>query len=272
MIGYRLGGAAAAGAGMLFAAYPMLRPYAAETTMAGAEAWASTAWTASHTFGMVAFILLVPVFLALRGQVLSAGGVASADTTPRAAGKGGPAGAEGAGRSRAADVTLVLAWVGTALVLPYYGAETFALGRAGEHAMVTGDIGVLAAIEEFRWEPLAMTMFGLGLLALAGAGVALVRVAWHDTGLLRIGGFLTSIGLGTYLVQFFLPAAGRIGHGLVLGAGLVILAVWLFRRGHSAGGHDQHDEAVDAGNEAAPRRAALTATPVLEGDVQTRRP
>ena len=35
---------------------------------------------------------------------------------------------------------------------------------------------------------------------------------------------LAGIALLTYLPQFFLPSAGRIGHGLVLGIGLLVIA------------------------------------------------
>ncbi|MGC0144853.1 hypothetical protein [Pseudactinotalea sp. Z1732] len=221
MISSRWGVAALGAAGALFAMYPILRPYAEdEITMAGAASWASPAWLISHMFGIVAFILLAPGLLVWQRQAV-------------------PGFSDGAGRSDAgqagrvggaARATVALAWLGSVLVLPYYGAETFALGAAGEHALTVGDVEVLAAVESFRLAPVPMTMFGVGLLALAGAGIALIVSTRPGAGLARWGGLLAGLGLATYLPQFFVPAAGRIGHGLVLGIGLVLLGMSLFGR------------------------------------------
>lgn len=247
MMANRFAGVAAAVAGVLFATYPLLRPYTEDVSIAGAEALASTAWVASHTFGMVGFILLLPVFLALgRATSRAAGGSGAAWSA-------GDAEARAAGGSRAAGVAVALVWLGSVLVLPYYGAETFALAAAGEHARATGDIGALAAIEAFRREPVPITMFGPGLLALGAGGAVMARELWRKGGLLRLGGLLTGIGLVTYLPQFFMPAAGRIGHGLLLGTGLVLLAVWL-------SGHGRHRAGERYEARAEPPRAATSSS------------
>ena len=47
----RLGALALAVAGVCFAIYPALRPYSDEVTLAGARAFASNAWFASHRRG-----------------------------------------------------------------------------------------------------------------------------------------------------------------------------------------------------------------------------
>lgn len=226
MISNRWGGVALGAVGALFAMYPILRPYTEdEITMAGAAAWASPAWLLSHMFGTVAFILLAPAILVWQRHALPASswGTARAD--------GGNAVRPG-GAARAA---VALAWLGSVLVLPYYGAETFALGAAGEHAVTVGDVEVLAAVESFRLAPVPMTMFGVGLLALAGAGIALIVSTRPGAGLARWGGVLAGLGLATYLPQFFVPAAGRIGHGLVLGLGLVLLGTSMFGRSANSG-------------------------------------
>lgn len=194
-----LGPAALGGAGALFVAYPALRPYSDETTLAGAEAMASTAWLVSHVMGMAAFVLLcVGLWVSardLRARWMSGAGVA--------------------------------AGVGTALVLPYYGAEAFGIQVIAARALADGDASLLELAEQFRMAPVAMTMFGLGLLGLAVAGIVLAGGMWQRGGTLRLGGTLAGAALVLYLPQFFTPAAVRIGHGVVLGAGLVLLALAL---------------------------------------------
>lgn len=188
--------------GLFFAGAAIVRIRADETGPDAAEALASAAWLASHSLAMAAFVLLVPAVIALHGL------------------------AQGQAR-----VIVVLTWLGTALILPYYGAETFALAAAGEYALATGDMAVVAAIEAFRWAPLPMAAFGTGLILLGVAGAILLRSTWHGPLLVRLGGVLTGIGLLTYLPQFFLPLSVRTGHGVLLGAGLVLLAGCLIRYG-----------------------------------------
>lgn len=189
-------------AGLLFLAFPVLRPWTPETGLAGAEAFASAAWVAAHTAGMLAFVTLT---LGLATLVLGL-------------------------RGRRWTVTAtVLAGVGTALVLPYYGAETFGLQAIGAHALETGDAALVAVADDVRFGIVAVTMFGLGLVLLAAAGVVLALGLRRASGLARWSALVTGLGLATYLPQFFLPAAGRIGHGVLLAAGLVGLAVWVWR-------------------------------------------
>lgn len=199
-VGRSVGGAALLLAALVFAAYPALRPYTDETTLDGARAFASGAWAASHTAGMVGFVVLPLGLLALAQH---------ADL----------------GRGRAAAV--VLAWLGGALVLPYYGAETFGLAVVGARAAADGDPGLLSLAEEFRTGALPVTTFGLGLLLLAAAGVALAASTWRTRA--RWGGTLAGAALVLYLPQFFAPPAARIGHGALLGVGCALLATALLR-------------------------------------------
>lgn len=60
----------AAGAAVL--AYPTLRPYADETSLAGLAAMASTAWIGSHVFGMMGFVLLTVAVRSSHGLVRTA--------------------------------------------------------------------------------------------------------------------------------------------------------------------------------------------------------
>jgi len=195
---------AVAGAG--FVVYPALRPYSDEVTLAGAEAMSSTAWVLAHCVGMLAFLALTVAVWSLRR------------TAPGL-------------RQRPAAVAAVLTWLGVSLVLPYYGGETFALQVIAERAATEADPGLLELADAFRYQPVAITTFGAGLLTLAAAGVALAA-ALRDAGTLgRAGGLLAGLGLVLYLPQFFVAPAGRIGHGVLLAVGCAVLAVVATRVG-----------------------------------------
>jgi hypothetical protein len=199
----RAGAAALAAAGVLFLAYPALRPWHDERTVAGATAsMSSAAWVAAHFFAMLAFILVPLGLLALRAAL--------ADT-------------------RAEPLALtaaVLAWIGSGLVLPYYGAEDFGLhaiaGSAGSQA------GLLGLVHAVRYQPLAVTIFGIGLLLLAGGAIMAAIAVWRSHVLPRASAILFAAGMALFLPQFFGPAAVRIAHGILLAAGLFILAAALW--------------------------------------------
>jgi hypothetical protein len=197
----RLGALALAAAGVLFVLYPVLRPWHDENTVSGATAsMASTAWVAAHFSAMIGFILLPLGLLAVRGAI-------------------------GSGRSGTLSlVAAVVSWIAAGLVLPYYGAEDFGLHAiAGKH--VNGLLDVITAV---RYQPLAITIFGAGLIALAVGGVLAAVAVWRSGVLPRYSGVLVAVGTVLFLPQFFGPPAFRIGHGVVFGAGLVILAVALW--------------------------------------------
>jgi hypothetical protein len=62
----------------------------------------------------------------------------------------------------------------------------------------------------------------------AGAVVAAVAV-WRCGVLPRWSGVLLAAGFGLYIPQFFGPPAVRIGHGVLVGAGCLWLAVSMWR-------------------------------------------
>jgi hypothetical protein len=191
--------------GLALAAYPMLRPYGSETGLDGARAFASTAWPVSHLLGMVGFITLA---LALQ----------SLTSTPRTARHG-----------RTARGTATLAWLAAAFLLPYYGAEAFGLHALGAYAAESGDVAALEVANAFRFAPLAMTTFAIGLLLLLLVGLRLGVGFWRSTAVGRVGGILAGAGAVTYLPQFFGTPALRVGHGVLLGAGLVLLGLAVAR-------------------------------------------
>jgi len=198
---------AVAGAGFL--AFPTLRPYGDEQTLPGVEGIASSLWVLAHTMGMLGFLALTVAVWTLRATRLPSS-------------------------ERPAGVAAVLTWLGTSLVLPYYGGETFALHVIAQRAIAEGDAGLIELVDAFRTQPVAITLFGVGLLVLAAAGVALAVSLWRSGGLARAGGLLVGLALVLYLPQYYFPAGGRIGHGALLAAGCVVLAVAVLRHRTSA--------------------------------------
>jgi len=199
----RAGAIALAAAGLLFLAYPALRPWHDEGTVAGATAsMSSTAWVTAHFFAMLGFILVPLGLLALRAAL--------------------PA-------TRAEPLALtaaVLAWIGSGLVLPYYGAEDFGLHAIAGSAGPRADL--LSLVHAVRYQPLAVTIFGMGLLLLAAGAIIAAIAVWRSHVLPRACAILFAAGMVLFLPQFFGPAAVRIAHGILLAAGLLILAAALW--------------------------------------------
>lgn len=200
----RAGALALAAAGALFVAYPAVRPWHDESTVAGATAsMSSGAWVASHFFAMVGFILLPLGLLAVRAAV------ASTRAEP------------------AAMLATVLGWIGAGLVLPYYGAEDFGLhGIAGPHGR---GADLLAVVQAVRYQPVAVTIFGIGLLLIAASAIVAAVAVWRSGVLPKASAVLFAAGFALYLPQFFGPAEVRIGHGVLVAAGALILAGALWR-------------------------------------------
>jgi hypothetical protein len=181
--------------GILLALYPAVRPWGNVTAGGEQAAFASVAWPLAHLAAVAGFALVAVGLLGLR-DVLSDG--------------------PGAGAARGALGTW---WLGTALVLPYYGAEAFALHTLGTR----GDVDP-ALVEAIRMGAIQVTVFGAGLAAFAVAGV-LAAVAVLRSGVLpRWGGAVFAAGFALYLPQFFAAPELRIAHGVLVAAGCVLLA------------------------------------------------
>ncbi|WP_198961372.1 hypothetical protein [Pseudonocardia sp. MH-G8] len=192
----RTGAAAFAVAGALFVLYPAARPYGDLDPATTAAAFSSPWWLASHLAAVLGFVLagtgLVALFLRHR-------------TTPLAVAAG-------------------TWWLGTALTVTYYGAETFAL-----HALGTGieDPALLARLAEaIRMGPAQVTVFATGLVLLAAAGV-LTAVALRS---LHGAALPFAAGAVLFLPQFFAEPGFRVVHGTLLGLGCLLLAAHLARR------------------------------------------
>jgi hypothetical protein len=165
-------------AGVLFVVYPLVRPWGDATAVGAAAAFSSPTWLVAHLAAIAGFVL---VGLAMRSF------------------------------GRAAEITW---WVGAGLVLPYYGAEVFALHVLGQR--LSGE-QLMDVAEAIRLGPAAAVVFVAGLVALAVAGV-LVAVREGAAGV------PFAIAMVGFLPQFFAGPEIRIAHGVLLGVGLVLLA------------------------------------------------
>ena len=201
-------------AGLMFILYPAVRPWHDESTVDGAiSAMASNAWVASHLFAIVGFILVPLGLLALWGvaRLTRAEGVAFG--------------------------AVVVGWVGAGLTLPYYGAEDFGLHAVAVKA-AGQSLDFLGVVNGFRYHPVAITIFGLGLVLLAVAAILAAVAVWRSTVLPRYAGLAFATGFVLFLPQFFTPAAVRISHGVLVGIGCAWLAVALWRAVVPARPHD----------------------------------
>jgi uncharacterized membrane protein len=194
----KFGAGTLAFAGVMFLLYPALRPWHDESTVAGARtSMSSDAWVAAHFFGMLGFIA-IPLGLFALHTVLA---------------------------SRTSYLALIAAWIGAGLTLPYYGAEDFGLHAIARSA--TPDL--LDVVDQVRFQPVAVTIFGAGLLLIGAAGILAAVAVWRSGVLPAAAGVLFAVGLALFLPQFYLPAAARIAHGAIVLAGCVWLAAALWR-------------------------------------------
>ncbi|MBB0990482.1 MULTISPECIES: hypothetical protein [Dietzia] len=180
--------------GVLMAGYLLLRPYGdadGGATLGAAEAFSSPLWLVSHLAGAASLVALAALW-----SLLTTGPLRWA----------GP--------------------VGAALVLPYYGAETFALHEIGSRAL-EGDRDVLNLVSAVRDNPTAVTLFAVGLTALAVAGIvaALSWLRMHRPGRAAVAFLPLAVIAAMFLPQFFVPPAGRMAYGLAFAAAAVYAAL-----------------------------------------------
>ena len=176
-----------------FAAFPLLRPWGdkAGSPEVQAAAFADSLWVFSHLSGMVGWALLATA------AVVSAG---------------------------LAIRTKALLVLGVAALLPYYGAETFALHVLGRAALRREDLSLMEFEAVIRAEPVAVVLFGLGLIV-AAIGAILVAVDTWRAGHLRWSGIPLAVLIALYLPQFFAAGGARIVHGLLLGVACLLWAM-----------------------------------------------
>lgn len=202
----RPGALALAVAGVLFLLYPAVRPWHDESTVEGATAsMSSGAWVASHLFAMIGFILVPLGLLALRDQLRDQLG------------------------GRLISAAVVTGWIGAGLTLPYYGAEDFGLHAIATQYADGQRFDLLDTVDGFRYHPVAVTMFALGLLTLAASGILTGMAVRRSRVLPQWSGAAFALGFVLFLPQFFTAAPVRIGHGVLMAAGCLWLAAAMTR-------------------------------------------
>ena len=196
--------AAAAGvAGVLFVAYPALRPFSSEKGLEGAKAFASTNWIIAHSLAMAGFILLG---LALLGVCEHLRGT-----------KG----------ERLGSWAMILSWIGIGLTLPYYGAEVFGLHAVGQAVVDRNNPDLMSIVDNIRWE-VGIFWILAGLTAL-GIGVVLFAIAiWRSARLPNWSGSVLAIAFALYIPQFAAGQPIRVAHGSLILLGCLLLAwsIW----------------------------------------------
>jgi uncharacterized membrane protein len=108
--------------GIFLVLYPTIRPFSDESSLQGAEAFASFSWVLAHSQAMVAFVLLALGLLRLY--------ILLQETTVECR----------------AIQALVLSCIGVGLSLPYYGAETFGLHAIGQEAIKEKNPALLSIV------------------------------------------------------------------------------------------------------------------------------
>jgi hypothetical protein len=197
-------------AGILFVAYPALRPFSSETGLEGAQAFASTNWIIAHSLAMAGFILLGLGLLGVCEQLRGTRG------------------------QRAATWGMVLSWVGIGLTLPYYGAEVFGLHALGQAVVDRNNPDLMSIVNSIRWD--VGIFWILGGLAALGVGAILFAIAiWRSGRLTRWSGIVLAVALALYIPQFAAGQPLRVAHGalILLGALILAWAIWP-RRGEEA--------------------------------------
>lgn len=184
--------------GIFFVLYPAIRPFSDESSLQGAEAFASFSWILAHSLAMVAFVLLALGLLGLYIRLQ--------DTKAE----------------RRAIQALVLSWIGVGLTLPYYGAETFGLHAIGQEALREKNLALLSLANSVRLGE-GVVFFIPGLLFLAAGTVLFANAIWKSNSLPIWSGIPLAVGFSLYIPQFFEPQLIRIAHGLLITIACMLL-------------------------------------------------
>jgi hypothetical protein len=201
----RLGALALGVAGVFFVLYPAIRPFSDETSLEGAEAFASNAWIVAHVLAMFGFVLVTLGLLALHYTLRET----------RAEGPG--------------FLGLIAYLIGTGLTLPYYGAEAFGLHVIGQEAVRPHHAAIVGLANDIRYGP-ALYLFIPGLLLL-GLGAVLAAIGvWRSGSLPKWSGVPFGFGFALFIPQFFTGQPIRVAHGLLVMVGCWWLALGIWRR------------------------------------------
>src|SRR5260370_15814880 len=203
----RLGAVSLVLSGILFVLYPLLRPYSDESSLQGAQAFASTAWILAHMLGVVGFIFVALGLLGLSSALQH--------TAAR----------------RLASLALVLTWIGVGLILPYYGAEMFGLRALGQEALRQHSPALLSLVDTVRLGPGAI-VFVVGLLLLAVGAILVAIAVWRSGTLSPSSVIPVALGVVLLLAPGFRSQPIRVAHGLLVSLGCILGALNLVTGPH----------------------------------------
>jgi hypothetical protein len=180
--------------GVFFLLFPVVRPFFNESSLQGAQEFASTQWVVAHSLGMGGFILLALGFLGLYIRLHE---TQIEQWTFRG---------------------LVLSWVGVGLTLPFFGAEAFSLQVIGRAAADQSNAALIPLVNQVRFGPGIMFVL-TGLVLVAVATIIMASVVWKSVILPKWSGVPLAIGFTIYIPQLqgdpvFQPI--RIAVGLVI--------------------------------------------------------
>jgi hypothetical protein len=201
----RLGAVCLALAGILFVLYPAIRPYSDETSLQGAQAFASSAWIVAHMLAMVAFTL---VELGLLGLYFAL---------------------QESAAERPAFWALAISVLAVGLTLPFYGGEAFGLHAIGQEAVKEQNVALVSLAQVVRTGP-GLVMFAVGLVLLgAGAIVAAIAI-WRSDVIAKWSGVPFALAFALYIPQFYGTPAIRVAHGVLVAVGCLWIAASMWRR------------------------------------------
>jgi len=200
----RLGAISLAVSGIVFVLYPAIRPFSDETSLLGAQAFASSAWILAHALAMLAFILLALGLLGLH--------IALQQTSVE----------------RLAFWALVVTWIGVGLVLPFYGAEAFGLHAIGQQAVREHNAALVGLANDVRSGP-GLIIFLVGFILLAVGAIMAATAIWRSRTFPKWSGVPLAAGFALYIPQFAATQPVRVGHGIVVAAGCLWVAAGMWR-------------------------------------------
>src|SRR5919106_5593352 len=127
-------------AGVFFVLFPVVRPFFDESSIQGAQEFASDQWVIAHSLGIGGFILLslgfLCLYLHLRGTRIELWALRG----------------------------FVLCLVGTGLTLPFFGAEAFGLQVIGSAAVNQNNAALIPLVNKLRFGPgIAFIVSGFAL-------------------------------------------------------------------------------------------------------------
>lgn len=210
--------AALAIAGVLFLVYESVAPRADQTTLEGAQSWASARWSLAHIIAIVGLILIPLAWRSLRELL------------------------RGTNLEHIAYSAMTFGLLGAGLTISYYGAEVYGLKAIGERAVSDGDASLTEVADAFRMDSTAITVFAIGLALIALAAILAAIAIWRSGTMPRWSAAPMAAAMVLYLPHFYFPLSLRIAWGALVTVSALWIALELWR----AAGRTAESAAQDA--------------------------